>query len=309
MILDLLRGIYYIGGVAAIFVAIFILRKKVIKLMDENDELRIKISTKSKESGSDDEHYNQSSVEKLNDSSFPIIGLIAVTRTPFGSNAWKWFSKHQYGFVLIPELISTLDYAVDINKHLIRPCRFYYFVPDGDERSYRYSKRVQTIGGSLTLSCIPVVEVWTDRTLCAAEQYSDLFEKMMIDPLHILSNNPFSELDKIYKVIRGEFISILSVACLVHPYYRDVNVKSHISQEIPEEVRRESVVQEKEEKKSKAYIIPMDSGLQQLFENGSLKTKIADTENDMIGDVIDNVTLIRNDADPNTVIVLKDDKE
>ena len=308
MILDLLRGIYYIGGVAAIFVAIFILRKKVIKLMDEDDELRIKISTEQNSSESDDKH-NQSNVEQINNSTPQVIGLIAVTRTPFGWNAWKWFSDHQYGFVLIPELINKLHYAIDTNRHQIKQCQFYYYVPVGDKHSCRYSKRAQTIGGSLTLSCIPVVEVWTDRTLYAAEQYADLFEKMMIDPLHILLSDPFPELDRLYKTIRERFSSTMSATCLVHPSYRDVNLESHISQEILEEAWREPVVQEKEEKKSKAYIIPMDSGLQQLFENGSLKTKIADTENDMIGDVIDNVTLIRNDADPNTVIVLKDDKE
>ena len=300
MILDLLRGIYYIGGIAAIFLAIFILRKKVIKLMDENDELRIKISTESRE---------QEPNKQINNSTPQVIGLIAVTRTPIGRNAWKWFSKHQYGFVLIPELISTLDYAVDINKHLIRPCGFYYFVPDGNEQSYRYSKRVQSIGGTSDCSYIPVNEVWTDRALHVAEQYYDLFDKMMIDPLHILSSNPFPELDKIYKVIRGEFISILSVACLVHPYYRDVNPKSHISQEILEEAWRESVEPKKEEKKSKAYIIHTAYTLQQLFEDCNLKTRIADIENGMTGDVISDVTLIRHDVDPSTVIVLKDDKE
>ena len=300
MILDLLRGIYYIGGVAAIFVAIFILRKKVIKLMDENDELRTKISTEPRE---------QEPNKQINNSTPPVIGLIAVTRTPFGWNAWKWFSDRQYGFVLIPELIKTLYYAINTNRGQIKQCQFYYYIPVGDKHSCQYSKRTQTIGGSLTFSCIPVTEVWTDRTLYAAEQYADLFEKMMIDPLHILSNNPFPELDGLYRTIRERFNSTVSATCLVYPCYRDVDIRSHISQEILEEAWRGPVVQEKEEKKSKAYIIPMDNGLQQLFENGSLKTKIADIENDMIGDVIDNVTLIRNDVDPNTVIVLKDDKE
>lgn len=63
------------------------------------------------------------------------------------------------------------------------------------------------------------------------------------------------------------------------------------------------------ESKKKLFIVSSDLPIYQLFENGNLKTEFADLDEGLRGDVINNITLVRNMRNPNMIMILQDDKE